>query len=87
MNINSNHAIGFAAGIVASAGGFYLYKKNQSLVDGWLRDQGIRVPNRASVDPLAMSLEELVTEKERLEDIIAAREMEDATGGGEVTEK
>ncbi len=79
MNINSNHVIGFAAGIVASAGGFYLYKKNQSLVDGWLRDQGIRVPNRASIEPGSMSLEELVTEKERLEDIIAAREMESAT--------
>ena len=79
MNINSNHVVGFAAGIVASAGGFYLYKKNQSLVDGWLRDQGIRVPNKALVDPEALSLEELVTEKERLEDIIAEREMEDVT--------
>lgn len=87
MNINSNHMVGFAAGIVASAGSFYLYKRNQSLVDGWLRDQGIRVPNRASVDPESMSLEELVTEKERLEDIIAAREMEDATDSSEVTEK
>jgi len=86
MNINSSHVIGFTAGIVASAGGFYLYKKNQSMVDGWLRDQGIRVPNRASVDPESMSLEELVTEKERLEDIIAAREMEEATAGGEVTQ-
>ena len=78
MNINSNHVVGFAAGMVAAAGGFYLYKKNQTRVDSWLRDQGIRVPNRASVDPEAMNLEDLVTEKERLEDIIAAREMEDA---------
>lgn len=76
MNINSNHVVGFAAGIVASAGGFYLYKKNQAQVDGWLRDQGIRVPSRASVAPESMSLEELVTEKERLEDLIATREME-----------
>ena len=78
MNINSNHVVGFAAGMVAAAGGFYLYKKNQTRVDGWLRDQGIRVPNRASVDPESMTLEDLVTEKERLEDIIAAREMENA---------
>jgi len=34
-----------------------------------------------------MALEELVIEKERLEDIIATREMEDATGGGEVTQE
>ena len=78
MNINSNHVVGFAAGMVAAAGGFYLYKKNQTRGDSWLRDQGIRVPNRASVDPESMTLEDLVTEKERLEDIIAAREMEDA---------
>ena len=87
MNINSNHVVGFAAGIVASAGCFYLYKKNQSVVDGWLKDQGIRVPNRASVDPDAMSLEELVSEKERLEDIIAEREMEDVPDDSGVTEK
>ena len=87
MNINSNHVVGFAAGIVVSAGGYYLYKKNQSVVDGWLRDQGIRVPNRASVDPDAMSLEELVSEKERLEDIIAEREMEGVTDDGEKEEK
>jgi hypothetical protein len=80
MNINSNHLVGFAAGIVAAAGGFYLYKKNQARVDGWLRDQGIRVPSRTSADPESMSLEELVTEKERFEDIIAAREMEEAAG-------
>lgn len=80
MNINSNHLVGFAAGIVASAGGFYLYKKNQARVDGWLRDQGIRVPSNTSAAPESMSMEELVTEKERLEDIIAAREMEAAAG-------
>ena len=75
MTLNSNHLIGFAAGVVACAGGLYLYKKNQSHVDGWLREQGIRVPSKTAVDPDAMTLEELVTEKERLEDIIATREM------------
>lgn len=75
MSINSNHVIGFAAGAIACAGGFYLYKKNQTRVDGWLREQGIRVPSRAATEPESMSLEELVTEKERLEDIIATREM------------
>jgi len=83
MNINSNHVIGFTAGIVASAGGFYLYKKNQVRVDGWLREQGIRIPNRSSADPESMSLEELVTEKERFEDIIATLEMEGAKVGSE----
>ncbi len=58
MNINSNHVIGFAAGIVVSAGGYYLYKKNQSRVDGWLREQGINVPGRTSTAPEAMSLKD-----------------------------
>ena len=75
MNINSNHVIGFVAGAAVAAGGFYLYKKNQAQVDTWLRQQGINIPSRATVDPSAMSLEDLVTEKERLEDVIAEREM------------
>ena len=87
MNINSNHVIGFAAGIVVSAGGYYLYKKNQSRVDGWLRDQGINVPSGTSIEPESMSLEELVTNKERLEDIIATREMEGATANSELKPK
>lgn len=83
MNINSNHIVGFATGIVASAGAFYLYKKNQTRVDGWLREQGIPVPNRAAVDPESLSLEELVVEKEKLEDMIATREMEGAVSEGD----
>jgi hypothetical protein len=78
MNIRVEHIIGFAAGIAASAGGFYLYKKNQSRVDGWLREQGIPVPRTAAITPESMSLEELVIEKEKLEDIIATRELETA---------
>lgn len=83
MNIRSEHLVGFAAGIVASAGGYYLYKQNQSRVDGWLRDQGIRVPQSSTADPESMTLEELVIEKEKLEDLIATREMEGAALGGD----
>jgi tRNA A-37 threonylcarbamoyl transferase component Bud32 len=59
----------------AAAAGFYLYKRNQARVDAWLRQQGINVPTAASKDPATMSLEDLVLEKERLEDVIAEREM------------
>lgn len=84
MNISSSHVISFAAGVVVSAGGYYLYRKNQDLVDGWLREQGIAVPQKTGLTPETMSLEELVTEKERLEDIIATREMQDlGTNQGE----
>ncbi len=77
MAINGNHVIGFAAGIATSAACFYLYKKNQSHVDTWLRQQGFNVSTHQGSNPASMSLEDLVAEKERLEDFIAEREMAD----------
>jgi hypothetical protein len=75
MAINSDQVTGFAVGLGAAAVGFYLYKKNQARVDDWLREQGLNVPAAASRDTAGMSLEELTLEKERLEDLIAEREM------------
>jgi hypothetical protein len=75
MAINSNHLVGFAVGLGTAAVGIYLYKRNQARIDGWLREQGINIPLSAGNDYAAMSLEELVLEKERLEDLIAEREM------------
>lgn len=75
MAINSSHVTGFAAGIGVAALGFYVYKMNQAQVDEWLRKQGFKVPAASGKDSSAMTLEELVGEKERLEDIIAEREM------------
>jgi hypothetical protein len=75
MAINTDHITGFAVGIGTAAVGFYLYKKNQSRVDSWLRQQGVNVPATTGKDAAQMTLEELVMEKERLEDIIAEREM------------
>jgi hypothetical protein len=72
--ITSQHLTGFAVGIGAAAVGFYLYKQNQPAVDEWLRKQGINVPNASVRDYGALSIEELVAEKERLEDLIAERE-------------
>jgi hypothetical protein len=75
MAINSNHVTGLVVGLGIAAVGFYAYKKNQAAVDDWLRQQGLQVPSAGVKDVTAMSLEELVTEKERLEDIIAEKEM------------
>lgn len=75
MKLNANHVIGFVAGAAVTAGGLYLYKRNQAHVDKWLRQQGINIPSQATADPATMSLEELVTQKEKFEDIIAEREM------------
>jgi len=75
MPINSNHVTGFVVGLGIAAVGFYAYKQNQAAVDDWLRRQGVKVPAAGVKDVSAMTLEDLVTEKERLEDVIAEREM------------
>ncbi|MFC1833264.1 hypothetical protein ACFL2Q_00850 [Thermodesulfobacteriota bacterium] len=75
MYVTKNHIIGFLGGVGVSALGFYLYKKNQSAIDEFLRSQGIPVPGSQTSDPGHMTLEELVREKERLEDLIAEREI------------
>ena len=75
MNVTSQHVTGFFIGVGAAAVGYYFYKNNQAKVDDFLRRQGIQIPERTMRDPAALSLEELVSEKERLEDVIAEREM------------
>ena len=74
MTINSQHVTGFVCGLGAAALGLYLYKKNQSKVDKFLRSQGIKIAETPAKNYGVMTLEELVTEKERLEDLIAERE-------------
>ena len=75
MNVTSQHVTGFFVGVGAAAVGYYLYKNNQAKVDDFLRRQGIQIPERTMRDPASLTLEELVSEKERLEDLIAEREM------------
>jgi len=74
MAINSQHVTGFVIGLGAAAAGFYFYKKNQKRVDEWLRKQGIELPASSGGDYHALTLGELVREKEQLEDLIAERE-------------
>jgi hypothetical protein len=76
MDIDSNHITGFVVGLGASALGFYLYKKNQQMVDQWLRQQGINIPVGEAQNTAGMTTEDLMREKERLEDLIAERDMQ-----------
>jgi hypothetical protein len=77
MDITTEHVTGFIVGLGASALGLYLYKQNQARVDGWLRQQGINVPQTGTKDEAGMSLQELTREKERLEDLIAERAVQE----------
>ena len=74
MPITSQHVTGFVVGLGAAAAGFYLYKMNQKQVDAWLESQGIHLPGATASDYSSMTLEELVRQKETLEDLIAERE-------------
>lgn len=76
MAITSQHVTGFVVGLGAAGLGYYVYKKNQKEIDAFLESQGITLPTSSPTDYSTMTLEELVTEKERLEDLIAEREME-----------
>jgi hypothetical protein len=76
MTINNDHLTGFLVGLGGAALGFYLYRKNQEAVDAWLREQGLDLPVATGRDEHeSMTLEELLTAKERFEDLIAEREM------------
>jgi hypothetical protein len=83
MAVKQEHIMGFAVGIGAAAAGYYLYRKNQTQVDQFLKEHGIDMPGPAVIDAEALTLEQLVSEKERLEDLIAEREMAESAGGPE----
>jgi hypothetical protein len=87
MAINGNHIVGFAVGVGAAGLGFFLYKRYQDQIDDFLRRQGINLPTQGSKDFGSMSLEELVSEKERLEDLIAEIEMSSQSKAGSKQKK
>lgn len=77
--------LGAMSGVAVTATGYYLYKKNQDAIDGFLRSQGIDISANTGSDFSEMKMEELVATKERLEDLIA--EMEFAQKKNEKTTK
>ncbi len=73
--IDERYLIGAAIGVAGTAAAIYVYKKNKSTVDKFLKKQGINIPVSSSTDYTTMSLEELVSTKEYLEDLVAEREL------------
>jgi hypothetical protein len=78
MPITNDHVTGFLVGLGVAAAGYYAYSRNKSRIDDFLRRQGLRIPESPTVDASNLSFEQLVAEKERLEDLIAEREHEAA---------
>lgn len=75
MAITANHLVGAAVGVGVAAAGFYFYKKNQDKVDQFLRAHGMNIPVREDKPLASMTIEELANLKERVEDILAEREV------------
>jgi hypothetical protein len=77
MTISSDHVTGFIVGLGVASLGFYMYKRNETQINEWLRRQSINCPfpGFKAKDESGKSLEDLLREKERLEDLIAEREM------------
>lgn len=72
--VNKDHITGALVGVGVCAVGYYIYKKNQSKVDDFLRQQGINVSTQ-SADFNSMSLPELMETKEAIEDLIAEKQL------------
>ena len=77
--ITKAHVVGAAVGIGVTVAGYYLYKKNMTKVDAFLRNQGINIKSCDSVNYEDMSVEALTETKEHIEDILAERELNGAT--------
>lgn len=77
--ITKAHVVGAAVGVGVTVAGYYLYKKNKSKVDQFLRNQGINIKSCESVNYEDMSIESLTEVKEHIEDIIAEKEVNGAT--------
>ena len=74
--INKDLIKGVAVGVGVCAVGYYVYKKNQDKVDGFLKKQGINVQTVNHKDYANMSIEELMESKELIEDLIAEKELD-----------
>jgi len=79
MAVKSEYFAGFALGLGAAAVGAVLYIKNRDCIHRFLESHGICTCCCEIDETESLSLEELVAEKERLENIIAEREMADGS--------
>ena len=78
-----DYILGAALGIGVAATGFYLYKKNQDKIDDILRSHGMDIPVNENKPLEAMSIEELAMLREKIEDMIAERELAASTAEAE----
>ena len=72
MALNQDFLMGFLSGTVVGAVGYRLYEQNGGQLQRLVQPQGTFNQNVPSYQP---SIEDLVSQKERLEDMIAEMQM------------
>ena len=72
MALNQDFLMGFLSGTVVGAVGYRLYEQNGGQLQRLVQPQGTFSQNVPSYQP---SIEDLVSQKERLEDMIAEMQM------------
>lgn len=75
MTFQRTFTTGIILGVGVSLVAFYVYQRNKSKVDGFLREQGINIPSAGGKDYSMMSLQELMENKEHIEDLISEIEL------------
>lgn len=71
MALNKDFLVGFLSGTVVGAVGYRLYEQNGGQLQRLIQPQGAFNQTMSSYQP---SMEELVAQKERLEDMIAEKQ-------------
>ncbi len=72
--IENKYLVGAAVGVAGTAAAVYVYNKKRVVINDFLRQHGIDIPEVSGTDYSNMSLEELVSTKEHIEDLVAERE-------------
>ena len=72
MTLNKDFLMGFLSGTVVGAVGYRLYEQNGGQLQRLIQPQGNFNQTMSSYQP---SIEELVAQKERLEDMIAEKQV------------
>ena len=72
MTLNKDFFMGFLSGTVVGAVGYRLYEQNGGQLQRLIQPQGAFNQTMSSYQP---SIEELVAQKERLEDMIAEKQV------------
>lgn len=75
MIMNKDFLLGFVSGTVVGAVGYRLYEQNQGQLSQLIQNPISNIQPLQSVQKQDLTIEDLVAQKERLEDLIAEKKV------------